>query len=115
MDYGTLCSHYLEKEDTPCMSYLQRDFFGVHMKSDLKPFKKVVNNGYTILTQDESLIRDLEWNEKYHNGIIDWFLFRQGKTILFSTNGKAYGCTCFSYGSFVELVEFKNTDFLDED
>lgn len=114
MDYGTLCSHYLEKADTPCMSYMQHDFFGVPMKSDLKPYKKVVNNGYTIMTSDESLICDLEWNENHHNGIIDWFLFKIGKTILFSTNGKVYGCTEFGYGSFVKLTEFKNTDFLEE-
>ena len=115
MDYGTLCSHYLEKEETPCISYMQKDFFGVPMKSEMKPYKKVINNGYTIMTQEESLIRDLEWNEKYHNGIIDWFLFRKGKTILFSTNDKVYGCTGFVYGSLVELTEFVNTDFLDEE
>lgn len=112
MDYGTLCSHYLEKEDIPCLSYEERDFYDVDMKSEMKPYKKVVNNGYTIMTQDESLIRDLEWNEKYHNGIIDWFLFRVGKTVLFGTNGKVYGCTNFIHGSLVELTEFKNTDFL---
>ena len=115
MDYGTLCSHYLEKEEMPCMSYIQKDFFGIPMKSEMKPYKKVVNNGYTIITQDESLIRDLTFNEKYQNGIIDWFLFKPGKTILFDTLGRAFGCTSFAYGSFVEVVEFENTEFLDEE
>ena len=114
MDYGTLCSHYLEKEDMPCMSYVQHDFFGVPMKSCLSSYKKIINNGYTIITSDESLIRDLEWNEKYQNGIIDWFLFKVGKTILFSTNGKVYGCTNFKYNSFVELTELENIDFLED-
>lgn len=115
MDYGTLCSHYLEKEETPCMYYEQIDFHGIFMKSEIKPYKETVNNGYTIMVQDESLIRDLEWNEKYHNGIIDWSLFEVGKTILFSTNGRVYGCTGFAYGSFVKLNEFINTDFFRRD
>lgn len=115
MDYGTMCSHYLEKEDTPTMWYLQHDFFGIPMKSELKPFLKTVNNGYTIMAQDKSLIRDLEFNEKYHNGIIDWYLFREGKTILFDTCGRVFGCTNFIYNSLVEVVEFVNTDFLEKE
>lgn len=103
----------LNNDKAPCMRYIQKEFFGIEMKSEMKPYKKVVNNGYTIMTRDESLIHDLAWNEIHHNGIIDWFLFRQGKTILISTNGKAYGCTLFAHNAVVELNEIINLDFLE--
>lgn len=71
---------------------------------------ETVNNGYTIRAQDEKLIRDLNWNEKYRNETIDWDLFEENKVILLATVGM-YGCTKFLKGSLVELVEFENTEF----
>lgn len=101
------------KENTPCLKYKQIEFYGVSLKSEMKPYKSVVNNGYTIWTQDEGLLRDLEMNENYGNGIIDWFLFKKGKTVLISSVGKIYGCTNFLYNSLVELTEFKEDFDLD--
>ena len=75
------------------------------------PFKSVVNNGYTIKTQSDLLLKQLYDNE-YHNGkdITDWHLFRPCKTVLIDDYGHRYMCTGVSYGCWVELMQIKEEE-----
>lgn len=88
-------------------SYIQKEFFGMPLLSTYIPYNKVVNNGYTILTASKELSQELSFNEVKRNGIIDWWLFKEGETILILPNGKCYGCTGFVYGVNVTLTQIK--------
>lgn len=58
-----------------------------------KPYKETVNNGYYIQTQSDSLIEQLRKNEYDRNGeVVDWFLFRDGKSVLIDNYNNAYLC-----------------------
>lgn len=58
-----------------------------------KPYKQVVNNGYYIHTQSDILIEQLNTNE-YTRGseVVDWFLFKGGKSVLIDNYNNAYLC-----------------------
>ena len=77
----------------------------------MTPFKTVVNNGYTIRTQSDLLLKQLYDNE-YHNGkdIIDWHLFKSCRTVLIDDYGHRYACTGVSYGYWVELTQIKEEE-----
>lgn len=116
MDNSVLYEHgYCEPEEPYEMSYEQIMFLGKRLNSESKTYKHVINTGYLISTKDEYLLNDLKWNEKYKNGIIDWDAFKEGKTVLFATNGRAYGCThADHYNRVIQLNEIIDENFYEE-
>ena len=69
-----------------------------------KPYIETVNNGYYIRARSETLIEQLRKNEYDRNSeVMDWFLFRSGKSILIDNYNNAY--LCMLKGQFfVELA-----------
>ena len=85
------------------MKYCKANTHGVPMATSNAPFKRVINNGYEISTQSDSLIKQLEDNERDRSGpVIDWHLFKPGETILIDNFGQQYACIIKTDG-FVEL------------
>ena len=75
------------------------------MVSKWIPFRRTVNNGYTISTQDDDLLEQLDWDEiNRMMPPIDWHLFRPGETILIDNIGRRFACTVKT-DYFVELQE----------
>ena len=102
-------------EKTLEFRYEQRSFMGNSLRSMSAPFKRVVNNGCTISSQDEELLNELKYNEMHNNGIIDWHLFKQGETILYATNNKVYGCSYINGPkTYVELLEIIDKEYLEK-
>lgn len=88
------------------LSYEFREFYGVPLYAGWEPFRKVVNNGCTIETQSAELVRQLEENERRRDGeVIDWYLFKPGKTILTDNFGKKYGCRSNVDGKWITLIQ----------
>lgn len=87
------------------MRYIQESFFGKPLFSGMIPYRTTINNGYTIRTQNLELIRQLQENEEKGGEVIDWFLFKEGNTILIDNNGYKFGCTSVSHNSSVQLDE----------
>ena len=79
--------------------------FSFHVSHN--PYINVVNNGYEIGTNVQLLQKQLNDNE-YTPGseVIDWYLFRQHKSVLIDYYGNFYGCT-IKTDSYVELSLLK--------
>lgn len=94
------------------LRYEQRDIFGVKMKSLPVPYKKVINNGCFIETIDDELIKILDNNEVQQDKVIDWWLFKPGRTVLYAPNGKTYGCSAVYFNHTIvrldEIIELKD-------
>lgn len=99
-------------DDMSELRYEQRDIFGVKMKSLPVPYKKVINNGCIIQSQDDELIKILDNNEVQQGRVIDWWLFKPGRTVLYAPNGKIYGCSEVYHNYIIVLNEIIDTEFL---
>lgn len=86
---------------------LNDNFFGVGMECKSVPYKKVVNNGSYIETQDYALLEALNKNEGNRTAdVIDWHLFRAGYSVLIDDDYNIYGCTVKTDG-YVLLNKLK--------
>lgn len=92
------------------MKYVSKQMSRISFVTSLSPFKSVVNNGYTIRTTSDLLLKQL-YNNEYHNGrdIIDWHLFKPYSTVLVDNYGYEYVCTHMSYQHSVTLVQIKES------
>ena len=88
------------------LAYSFKPFWGRPLYTGSDPFQKVVNNGCIIETQSTELIRKLQENEELRGSeVIDWYLFKPGKTILTDSDGHEFGCTMNNNGSWIRLKE----------
>ena len=87
------------------MNYKHEDTHGRKLRSIAAPFKSVVNNGYTISTQDSGLIEQLWENEIERGEVIDWFIFKVGKSVLIDDLGRKFACTMAVHNGIIELME----------
>lgn len=88
------------------LAYNNEGFLGRPLYAGLEPFRRVVNNGCEIETQDVDLIRQIRENEFARGSeVIDWHLFKPGRTILIDNMGRKFGCTRNVYGQWIELTE----------
>lgn len=72
---------------------LNENILGIEFVSRLMPYRKTVNNTYTIESQDYRLLGLLNKKEHDRNSeVIDWFLFKPDKTILIDDFYNIYGC-----------------------
>lgn len=86
---------------------LSDNFIGVDMETKLIPYKRTVNNGSYIETQDYGLLKALWKNECDRTSeVIDWHLFRDGYSVLIDDNYNIYGCTTKTEG-YVQLTKLK--------
>lgn len=93
------------------LSYSFKPFLGRPLYAGSEPFQKVVNNGCIIETQSAELVRKLKENEAQRGvEVIDWYLFKPGKTILTDSDGPEYGCTMNNGGHWIQLVEIIKSD-----
>ena len=82
---------------------LNDNFFGIDMESKMIPYKKVVNNGIHIESQDYELLEALWRNECDRTAeAIDQHLFKNGYSVLIDDNYNIYGCTTKTVG-YVQL------------
>jgi len=80
--------------------------WGLSLHHGSEPYRKVVNNGCIIETQDESLIKQLLDDETNRNSKpIDWWLFKVGETILTCNDGNHFACTMNNSGMWIQLVK----------
>ena len=90
------------------MKYENGLFYGVDLCCSSFPYKKVINNGCTIETQDAELIRQLAEDErKRANAPVDWWLFKVGKTVLIDNRGIRFLCTMNNNGQWIRLDRIK--------
>lgn len=88
------------------MKYEFKSTLGVNLYCGLKPYRKVVNNGCVIETQDELLIAQLEDDEIHRmSKPIDWWLFKPGKTVLTDNFGNQYACIMNNDRKWIQLVK----------
>ena len=86
---------------------LNDNFFGIDMESKMIPYRRTVNNGIYIETQDYGLLKALWKNECDRTAAaIDWHLFRDGYSVLIDDNYNIYGCTTKTTG-YVQLTKLK--------
>ena len=84
---------------------LNDNFYGIDMESKMIPYRKVVNNGIYIESQDYELLEAIHKNEYDRDSeVIDWHLFRACHSILIDDNYNIYGCTAKSEG-YVQLTK----------
>lgn len=87
------------------MKYIQESFLGKPLFYASIPFMQTVNNGYIIYTQSADLIKQLQENEINGGEVIDWNLFKTGKTILVDNKGFKHGCIASAHNNSIELKE----------
>lgn len=86
---------------------LNDNFFGIGMENKLIPYKKVINNGISIETQDYALLEALCKNESARTTeVIDWHLFKEGYSVLIDDDYNIYGCIVKTDG-YVQLNKLK--------
>ena len=86
------------------MKYEFKSTLGQHLEPSMKPYQRVVNNGCTIEVQDESLLKQLYDDERNPDApIIDWWLFKPGKTVLTDNFGRKFACNMNHGGDWIEL------------
>lgn len=86
---------------------LNDNFFGIGMENKLIPYKKVINNGISIETQDYALLEALCKNESDRTTeVIDWHLFKEGYSVLIDDDYNIYGCMVKTDG-YVQLNKLK--------
>ena len=88
------------------MRYEIKSTYGLRLYSGSKPYKKVNNNGYTILTQDEDLLAQLKENDKQRDGdIIDWCVFKPSRAVLVDDQENHFACTGATPGYTIQLTK----------
>ena len=86
------------------MKYLSSSTWGKSLECSMKPYKKVINNGCTIETQDEHLLQQLAEDEKNRiSNPINWWLFKVGETVLIDNRNVKYACTMNNNGHWIRL------------
>ena len=86
------------------MKYEFKPTWGLPLYYGSKPYRKVINNGCTIETQDEILIEQLISNESRRSSQpIDWWLFKVGETILTDNLGRKFACSMNNNGKWIQL------------
>lgn len=86
---------------------LNDNFFAIDMESKMIPYKRTVNNGTYIETQDYGLLKALWENECDRDSeVIDWHLFKGGYSVLIDDNYNIYGCRTKTDG-YVHLDKIK--------
>lgn len=90
------------------MKYKFENIYGKPLSNSLRVFKKVINNGWVIETDDEALFDQLEADEKDRTGEpIDWHIFKDGETVLIDNIGRNFACTIKGNGR-IQLIKILN-------
>lgn len=94
------------------MKYVQENTIGKPLQCHFRPHQRLVNNGWVIETQSEDLLWQLIQNENDHSKeTIDWFLFKEGESVLIDNHGRKFACMKKSHG-YIQLAELKYDLFI---
>jgi len=94
----------MNKEVTKMLRYEFKPTLGLRLFHGFAPYKKVVNNGCVIETQDDQLVEQLEKDEADRiEEPIDWHLFKVGETILIDNFGNRFACSVNNNGQQIQL------------